>query len=184
MLVFLKRTWCNNTVWNIFLSGISQRDYTQYYDHISKQKEDICRCIQDFFKKHIQYKFLDEDCEYFLVTQENEGEYIMLLDRVYFKNWIWNTVSVELVLLLFDIADGLHANFTYWMRICNTEPVLCPVTLAVWVYIWEGLSCENKVLLPPCLLWMIKGSTTHKVNNCELFLGIGSQLCEREFYTS
>lgn len=70
------------------LIGISQRDYTQYYDHISKQKEDICRCIQDFFKKHIQYKFLDEDCEYFLVTQENEGEYIMLLDRVYFKNWI------------------------------------------------------------------------------------------------
>lgn len=53
---------------NIFLSGISQRDYTQYYDHISKQKEEICRCIQDFFKKHIQYKFLDEDCEYFLLT--------------------------------------------------------------------------------------------------------------------
>ncbi|XP_037682445.1 cell division cycle protein 123 homolog, partial [Choloepus didactylus] len=43
------------------LIGISQRDYTQYYDHISKQKEEICRCIQDFFKKHIQYKFLDED---------------------------------------------------------------------------------------------------------------------------
>uniref|UniRef100_A0A8D1VRA2 Translation initiation factor eIF2 assembly protein n=1 Tax=Sus scrofa TaxID=9823 RepID=A0A8D1VRA2_PIG len=45
---------------SLFLS-ISQRDYTQYYDHISKQKEEICRCIQDFFKKHIQYKFLDED---------------------------------------------------------------------------------------------------------------------------
>ncbi|KAB1254079.1 Cell division cycle protein 123-like protein, partial [Camelus dromedarius] len=43
------------------LIGISQRDYTQYYDHISKQKEEICRGIQDFFKKHIQYKFLDED---------------------------------------------------------------------------------------------------------------------------
>uniref|UniRef100_A0A8C8YK69 Translation initiation factor eIF2 assembly protein n=1 Tax=Prolemur simus TaxID=1328070 RepID=A0A8C8YK69_PROSS len=45
------------------LIGISQRDYTQYYDHISKQKEEICRGIQEFFKKHIQYKFLDEDCE-------------------------------------------------------------------------------------------------------------------------
>lgn len=54
------------------MSGISQRDYTQYYDHISKQKEEICRCIQDFFKKHIQYKFLDEDCEYFLLAQWNE----------------------------------------------------------------------------------------------------------------
>ncbi|XP_013156806.2 cell division cycle protein 123 homolog isoform X2 [Falco peregrinus] len=43
------------------LIGISQRDYTQYYDHISKQHEDICRSIQEFFKKHIQYKFLDED---------------------------------------------------------------------------------------------------------------------------
>ncbi|NXU52722.1 CD123 protein, partial [Turnix velox] len=43
------------------LIGISQRDYTQYYDHISKQHEEICRSIQDFFQKHIQYKFLDED---------------------------------------------------------------------------------------------------------------------------
>ncbi|XP_040450512.1 cell division cycle protein 123 homolog isoform X2 [Falco naumanni] len=43
------------------LIGISQRDYTQYYDHISKQHEDICRSIQEFFKKQIQYKFLDED---------------------------------------------------------------------------------------------------------------------------
>ncbi|XP_054044573.1 cell division cycle protein 123 homolog isoform X3 [Rissa tridactyla] len=43
------------------LIGISQRDYTQYYDHISKQHEEICRSIQEFFEKHIQYKFLDED---------------------------------------------------------------------------------------------------------------------------
>ncbi|XP_062990326.1 translation initiation factor eIF2 assembly protein [Elgaria multicarinata webbii] len=43
------------------LIGISQRDYTQYYEHISKQKEEICRCIQEFFKKHIQYKFFNED---------------------------------------------------------------------------------------------------------------------------
>ncbi|KFP35100.1 Cell division cycle protein 123, partial [Chlamydotis macqueenii] len=43
------------------LIAISQRDYTQYYDHISKQHEEICRSIQEFFKKHIQYKFLDED---------------------------------------------------------------------------------------------------------------------------
>ncbi|KAG6932381.1 cell division cycle 123, partial [Chelydra serpentina] len=43
------------------LIGISQRDYTQYYEHISKQNDEICRCIQKFFKKHIQYKFLDED---------------------------------------------------------------------------------------------------------------------------
>ncbi|XP_036373889.1 cell division cycle protein 123 homolog [Megalops cyprinoides] len=43
------------------LIGISQRDYTQYYQHISKQKDDICRAIHDFFRDHIQYKFLDED---------------------------------------------------------------------------------------------------------------------------
>lgn len=41
----------------------------QYYDHISKQKEEILRSIQDFFKEHIQYKFLDEDCEYSLSVQ-------------------------------------------------------------------------------------------------------------------
>ena len=65
ILVFLKRMLYDNGYKIFFLSGVSQRDYTQYYDHISKQKEEICRCIQDFFKKHIQYKFLDEDCEYF-----------------------------------------------------------------------------------------------------------------------
>ncbi|XP_067324973.1 translation initiation factor eIF2 assembly protein isoform X4 [Anolis sagrei] len=43
------------------LIGISQRDYTQYYEYISKQKEEICRCVQEFFKKHIQYTFFDED---------------------------------------------------------------------------------------------------------------------------
>lgn len=54
------------------LTGISQRDYTQYYDHISKQHEEICRSIQEFFKKHIQYKFLDEDCKY-LKPSINKG---------------------------------------------------------------------------------------------------------------
>ncbi|KAG7456286.1 hypothetical protein MATL_G00250190 [Megalops atlanticus] len=43
------------------LIGISQRDYTQYYQHISKQRGDICRAIHDFFRDHVQYKFLDED---------------------------------------------------------------------------------------------------------------------------
>ncbi|XP_062066884.1 cell division cycle protein 123 homolog isoform X2 [Lepus europaeus] len=60
------------------LIGISQRDYTQYYDHISKQKEDICRCIQDFFKKHIQYKFLDEDFV-FDVYRDSRGK-VWLID--------------------------------------------------------------------------------------------------------
>ncbi|KPP65888.1 cell division cycle protein 123-like [Scleropages formosus] len=43
------------------LIGISQRDYTQHYQHISKQQLDICHAIQEFFTNHIQYKFLDED---------------------------------------------------------------------------------------------------------------------------
>nr|XP_044618063.1 cell division cycle protein 123 homolog isoform X3 [Equus asinus] len=60
------------------LIGISQRDYTQYYDHISKQKEDICRCIQDFFKKHIQYKFLDEDFV-FDIYRDSRGK-VWLID--------------------------------------------------------------------------------------------------------
>ncbi|KAM9672887.1 translation initiation factor eIF2 assembly protein isoform 5-T5 [Trichechus inunguis] len=60
------------------LIGISQRDYTQYYDHISKQKEEICRCIQDFFKKYIQYKFLDEDFV-FDVYQDSRGK-VWLID--------------------------------------------------------------------------------------------------------
>ncbi|XP_012298847.1 translation initiation factor eIF2 assembly protein isoform X2 [Aotus nancymaae] len=60
------------------LIGISQRDYTQYYDHISKQKEDICRGIQDFFKKHIQYKFLDEDFV-FDIYRDSRGK-VWLID--------------------------------------------------------------------------------------------------------
>ncbi|KAM6985662.1 translation initiation factor eIF2 assembly protein [Aplochiton taeniatus] len=43
------------------LIAISQRDYTQYYQHISKQEEQISQSIQEFFSQHIQYKFLDED---------------------------------------------------------------------------------------------------------------------------
>uniref|UniRef100_A0A8C6DS11 Translation initiation factor eIF2 assembly protein n=1 Tax=Moschus moschiferus TaxID=68415 RepID=A0A8C6DS11_MOSMO len=60
------------------LIGVSQRDYTQYYDHISKQKEEICRCIQDFFKKHIQYKFLDEDFV-FDIYRDSRGK-VWLID--------------------------------------------------------------------------------------------------------
>ncbi|XP_064198633.1 translation initiation factor eIF2 assembly protein [Anguilla rostrata] len=43
------------------LIGISQRDYTQYYQHIYKQQDAICSSILDFFKEHVQYKFLEED---------------------------------------------------------------------------------------------------------------------------
>ncbi|XP_012696801.1 cell division cycle protein 123 homolog [Clupea harengus] len=43
------------------LIGISQRDYTQYYHHISKQEDSICHSIHDFFRDHIQYKFPDDD---------------------------------------------------------------------------------------------------------------------------
>ncbi|EHB07535.1 Cell division cycle protein 123-like protein [Heterocephalus glaber] len=60
------------------LIGISQRDYTQYYDHISKRKEEICRCIQDFFRKHIQYKFLDEDFV-FDIYRDSRGK-VWLID--------------------------------------------------------------------------------------------------------
>ncbi|KAF6131101.1 hypothetical protein HJG60_007998 [Phyllostomus discolor] len=60
------------------LIAISQRDYTQYYDHISKQKEEICRCIQDFFKKHIQYKFLDEDFV-FDIYRDSRGFHLLPL---------------------------------------------------------------------------------------------------------
>lgn len=46
------------------LPAISPRDYTQYYQHILKQEEQISQAIQDFFSQHIQYNFLDEDCEH------------------------------------------------------------------------------------------------------------------------
>uniref|UniRef100_A0A8C6PHU9 Translation initiation factor eIF2 assembly protein n=1 Tax=Nothobranchius furzeri TaxID=105023 RepID=A0A8C6PHU9_NOTFU len=45
------------------LIAISQRDYTQYYQHILTQEQNISHAIQDFFSQHIQYHFLDEDCE-------------------------------------------------------------------------------------------------------------------------
>ncbi|XP_061108518.1 cell division cycle protein 123 homolog isoform X2 [Conger conger] len=43
------------------LIGISQRDYTQHYQHIYKQQDQICSALLDFFQEHVQYKFLDED---------------------------------------------------------------------------------------------------------------------------
>ncbi|XP_072257871.1 translation initiation factor eIF2 assembly protein [Pyxicephalus adspersus] len=60
------------------LIGISQRDYTQYYDHICKQKGDIQGAIQEFFKKHIQYNFLDEDFV-FDIYRDSEGK-VWLID--------------------------------------------------------------------------------------------------------
>ncbi|XP_076861446.1 translation initiation factor eIF2 assembly protein isoform X2 [Brachyhypopomus gauderio] len=43
------------------LIGISQRDYTQYYQHISKQETSISSSILQFFKDTIQHQFPDED---------------------------------------------------------------------------------------------------------------------------
>uniref|UniRef100_A0AAQ4PLQ7 Translation initiation factor eIF2 assembly protein n=1 Tax=Gasterosteus aculeatus aculeatus TaxID=481459 RepID=A0AAQ4PLQ7_GASAC len=43
------------------LIAISQRDYTQHYQHVLKQEEQILHAIQAFFSQHIQYNFLDED---------------------------------------------------------------------------------------------------------------------------
>ncbi|XP_039617221.1 cell division cycle protein 123 homolog [Polypterus senegalus] len=60
------------------LIGISQRDYTQYYDHISKQEGELCRSIQDFFKDNIQYAFLDEDFV-FDVYRDSSGR-VWLID--------------------------------------------------------------------------------------------------------
>ncbi|OCT89215.1 hypothetical protein XELAEV_18017833mg [Xenopus laevis] len=53
--------------------GISQRDYTQYYDHISKQKEEIHKSIQYFFQEHIQYNFPDEDFV-FDIYKDSQGK--------------------------------------------------------------------------------------------------------------
>uniref|UniRef100_W5KTV9 Translation initiation factor eIF2 assembly protein n=1 Tax=Astyanax mexicanus TaxID=7994 RepID=W5KTV9_ASTMX len=43
------------------LIGISQRDYTQHYHHISKQEANISSSILQFFRDHIQHQFPDED---------------------------------------------------------------------------------------------------------------------------
>ncbi|KAG8440019.1 hypothetical protein GDO86_005985 [Hymenochirus boettgeri] len=60
------------------LIGVSQRDYTQYYDHISKQKGEICKAIQDFFQEHIMYNFPDEDFV-FDIYKDSQGK-IWLID--------------------------------------------------------------------------------------------------------
>uniref|UniRef100_A0A8C1WPJ6 Translation initiation factor eIF2 assembly protein n=1 Tax=Cyprinus carpio TaxID=7962 RepID=A0A8C1WPJ6_CYPCA len=41
--------------------AISQRDYTQHYQHIAKQEASISSSILGFFRDHIQYRFPDED---------------------------------------------------------------------------------------------------------------------------
>ncbi|KAM9335011.1 translation initiation factor eIF2 assembly protein [Symphorus nematophorus] len=60
------------------LIAISQRDYTQYYQHILKQEEQICQAIQEFFSQHIQYNFLDEDFV-FDVYRDSQGR-VWLID--------------------------------------------------------------------------------------------------------
>ncbi|XP_055664222.1 cell division cycle protein 123 homolog isoform X4 [Falco peregrinus] len=80
------------------LIGISQRDYTQYYDHISKQHEDICRSIQEFFKKHIQYKFLDED---FVFDVYRDSRAVVL-------PWQIRTLNIQIVM---EWVEMSHLNF-------------------------------------------------------------------------
>uniref|UniRef100_A0A8C5W928 Translation initiation factor eIF2 assembly protein n=1 Tax=Leptobrachium leishanense TaxID=445787 RepID=A0A8C5W928_9ANUR len=60
------------------LIGISQRDYTQYYEHVGKQETDLCKSIEHFFQEHIQYKFLDEDFV-FDIYKDSKGK-IWLID--------------------------------------------------------------------------------------------------------
>ncbi|XP_072097931.1 translation initiation factor eIF2 assembly protein isoform X1 [Mobula birostris] len=43
------------------LIGITQRDHTQYYNHVCSQEANILSSIIDFFKAKVQYKFPDED---------------------------------------------------------------------------------------------------------------------------
>lgn len=105
-----------------FLPGISQRDYTQYYDHISKQKEEIRRCIQDFFTEHIQYKFLDEDCEYSLSVQD-----VGLVCTL-----VCTLSSESMLLACFSITscypDDFCVRFTSFNQVtlCDTSAVLSP----------------------------------------------------------
>ncbi|XP_054911543.1 cell division cycle protein 123 homolog isoform X1 [Poeciliopsis prolifica] len=60
------------------LIAVSQRDYTQYYQHILKQEQHISQAIQDFFSQHVQYRFLDEDFV-FDVYRDSQGR-VWLID--------------------------------------------------------------------------------------------------------
>uniref|UniRef100_A0A3B4XQD4 Translation initiation factor eIF2 assembly protein n=1 Tax=Seriola lalandi dorsalis TaxID=1841481 RepID=A0A3B4XQD4_SERLL len=60
------------------LIAISQRDYTQYYQHVLKQEEQISQAVQEFFSQHIQYNFLDEDFV-FDVYRDSQGR-VWLID--------------------------------------------------------------------------------------------------------
>ncbi|TWW64458.1 Cell division cycle protein 123 -like protein [Takifugu flavidus] len=60
------------------LPAVSQRDYTQYYQHILKQEEQICQAVEAFFSQHIQYNFLDEDFV-FDVYRDSQGR-VWLID--------------------------------------------------------------------------------------------------------
>uniref|UniRef100_A0A8C7DF21 Translation initiation factor eIF2 assembly protein n=1 Tax=Oncorhynchus kisutch TaxID=8019 RepID=A0A8C7DF21_ONCKI len=54
----------NKLIGNDIQRACVHLDYTQYYHHISKQEAQICHSIQEFFSQHVQYQFLDEDCEW------------------------------------------------------------------------------------------------------------------------
>lgn len=93
-------------------AAVSQRDYTQYYQHILKQEQHISQAIQDFFSQHVQYRFLDEDCESSfihgdtneLITQLETGvEGLMSLGS--FLCWNLN-VSSQTVPLLYESQEN------------------------------------------------------------------------------
>ncbi|KAF7693816.1 cell division cycle protein 123 homolog [Silurus meridionalis] len=60
------------------LIGISQRDYTQHYQHIFKQEAGISSSIQLFFREHVQHRFPNDDFV-FDVYRDNMGR-VWLID--------------------------------------------------------------------------------------------------------
>lgn len=64
MLDFFFFLWGrHDPVSDLGFTGISQRDYTQHYQHISKQEASISSSIQQFFREHVQHQFPNDDCE-------------------------------------------------------------------------------------------------------------------------
>lgn len=102
--------------------AISQRDYTQYYQHILKQEEQICQAIQDFFSQHMQYNFLDEDCERrsFICTSLSFASFHPSLPFKKKKKKICS----EFVQALADVTKSTAtvffflASFTYFCGLC------------------------------------------------------------------
>uniref|UniRef100_A0A8C1WQ55 Translation initiation factor eIF2 assembly protein n=2 Tax=Cyprinus carpio TaxID=7962 RepID=A0A8C1WQ55_CYPCA len=102
--------------------AISQRDYTQHYQHIAKQEASISSSILGFFRDHIQYRFPDED--FVLDVYRDSSGRVWLIDFNPFGE-----VTDSLLFTWEELTSGKHLTdgpaFRYTTSEVTVQPSPC-----------------------------------------------------------